>query len=157
MEKQALKSLQEEYAANSICYGCGPANRDGLHISSFVDGDTLVCEWVPEPKYQAFPGSLYGGLIGCLMDCHCNWTAAWNLMQKHGLDAPPCTVTAEYAVQFKRPTSSEHAVKLVARVVKLGNSSATIDGEMYSQGELTATCRGVFVAVKPGHPAYHRW
>ena len=24
-------------------------------------------------------------------------------------------------------------------------------------GKVTATCRGVFVAVKEGHPAYHRW
>jgi hypothetical protein len=28
---------------------------------------------------------------------------------------------------------------------------------MTSAGKLTATCRGVFVAVKEGHPAYHRW
>ena len=26
-----------------------------------------------------------------------------------------------------------------------------------ANGKVTATCRGTFVAVKPGHPAYHRW
>ena len=26
-----------------------------------------------------------------------------------------------------------------------------------ANGQVTATCRGVFVAVKEGHPAYHRW
>ena len=24
-------------------------------------------------------------------------------------------------------------------------------------GKVCATCRGTFVAVKEGHPAYHRW
>ena len=26
-----------------------------------------------------------------------------------------------------------------------------------ANGKVTATCRGTFVAVKEGHPAYHRW
>jgi hypothetical protein len=26
-----------------------------------------------------------------------------------------------------------------------------------SGGKTTATCRGVFVAVREGHPAFHRW
>ena len=26
-----------------------------------------------------------------------------------------------------------------------------------ANGKITATCRGTFVAVKEGHPAYHRW
>lgn len=150
-------SLQENYAPQSICFGCGPANEYGLHINSYPEGDALICEWMPSPRYQAFPGTLYGGLIGCLFDCHCNWTAAWHLMQKNTLDKPPCTVTAEYAVKFLRPTSSEHPLKIVARVVQSKETSATIEAEMYSQDELTATCRSVFVAVKPGHPAYHRW
>jgi phosphoribosyl-AMP cyclohydrolase len=30
------KSLQEFYAPGNACFGCGPANPDGLHIRSFV-------------------------------------------------------------------------------------------------------------------------
>jgi hypothetical protein len=26
-----------------------------------------------------------------------------------------------------------------------------------AQGKVRGTCRGTFVAVKEGHPAYHRW
>jgi acyl-coenzyme A thioesterase PaaI-like protein len=150
-------SLQEQYAAASICFGCGPANKDGLHIRSYPQDDTLICDWTPEAKYQAFPGALYGGLIGSLLDCHCNWTASWHLMHKNGLDTPPCTVTAEYTVKFMRPTPSDQPLKLVARVVQSKERSATVEGELFSGGELCATCHAVFVAVKPGHPAYHRW
>lgn len=150
-------SLQEKYAAKSICFGCGPANKDGLHISSYPENDTLVCEWTPEPKWQAFPGMLYGGLLGSLLDCHCNWTASYHLMQKNGLDAPPCTVTAQYTVKFLRPTPSDRPVRLIAKVVESKERSASVEGELYSGDDLCATCSAVFVAVKEGHPAYHRW
>jgi hypothetical protein len=34
---------------------------------------------------------------------------------------------------------------------------AVVDATLEANGKVTATCRGTFVAVKPGHPAYHRW
>ena len=34
---------------------------------------------------------------------------------------------------------------------------ATVEATIEVDGVLTSTCRGTFVAVKPGHPAYHRW
>src|SRR6476659_1432905 len=76
------QSLQEKYAPSNSCWGCGPANREGLRIRSFPKGDEVVAEWTPETKYEAFPGVLNGGIIGTLLDCHCNWTAAWHLMNK---------------------------------------------------------------------------
>jgi acyl-coenzyme A thioesterase PaaI-like protein len=157
LAEQRGKSLQEQFAPNSICFGCGPANQEGLHIRSYPEGETLVCEWMPEPKYQAFPGALYGGLVGSLLDCHCNWTASWHLMKNNGLDKPPSTVTAEYTVKFMKPTPTDRPLKLVARVVEAKERSASVKGELYSGGELCATCSAVFVAVKPGHPAFNRW
>ncbi len=103
-------SLQQQLAPKSVCYGCGPANPDGLHISSHVKDDTLVATWGPDAKYNAFPGVLYGGLIGCLLDCHCNWTAAHHLMVAGALDSLPCTVTATLDLKFFRPTPSDRAV-----------------------------------------------
>ncbi|MBM4305062.1 MAG: PaaI family thioesterase, partial [Deltaproteobacteria bacterium] len=32
-----------------------------------------------------------------------------------------------------------------------------IEATLTANGKVCATCRGTFVAVKPGHPAYHRW
>ena len=151
------KSIQETYAPNMACFGCGPANENGLHVRSFADGDEVVAVWQPQTKYEAFPGMLSGGIIGTLLDCHCNWTAAWHLMNKAGLDHPPCTVTAEYSIKLLRPTPSDKAVRLVARVVESTDDRAIVEGELIAHEKITATCRGTFVAVKPGHPAYYRW
>jgi hypothetical protein len=38
-----------------------------------------VAEFRPELHHEAFPGVLNGGIIGALLDCHSNWTAAWAL------------------------------------------------------------------------------
>lgn len=151
------QALQDAYAPASTCFGCGPANPRGLHIKSFVRGDEVVAEWMAQPHHEAFPGALNGGIIGTLLDCHCNWTAAWHLMRQAHADQPPCTVTADYAITLKRPTPSSGPVQLRARVVQAGEDRAVVEGELHAGGKLCATCRGTFVAVKPGHPAYHRW
>lgn len=151
------QSLQDHYAPHNRCFGCGPANSKGLRIKSVVSGDEVVAEWTPEPHHEAFPGMLNGGICGTLLDCHSNWTAAWHLMQKNGAQTPPCTVTAEFHVKLRKPTPSDRPVTVRARVAKSGADRATIEATLESNGTVTATCRGVFVAVKEGHPAFHRW
>ncbi len=149
--------LQEQYAPDSVCYGCGPANPQGLHVRSFADGELVVADWTPASHHEAFPGMVNGGIIGSILDCHCNWAAAWHLMGRHGLSQPPCTVTATYTIDMKRPTPSAGPLRLVARVVEANDDRCVVEGTLEAGCRITATCRGVFVAVKPGHPAYHRW
>jgi acyl-coenzyme A thioesterase PaaI-like protein len=150
-------SLQDRFAPSNRCFGCGPANDKGLRIKSVVEGDVVVADWTAEPHHEAFPGMLNGGILGALLDCHSNWTAAWHLMQRSGATTPPCTVTAEFHVKLRRPTPSDRPVHLTAKVVDSTDDRATIEATLTSDGLLCATCRGVFVAVKEGHPAYHRW
>lgn len=150
--------VQERYAPHNHCFGCGPANEKGLKVRSFpAPGGGLVAEWVPAPHHEAFDGVLNGGIIGALLDCHSNWTAAHHFMERDRLEAPPCTVTADFHVKLRRPTPSAQPLRLEAKVVASEGSSATVEATMTSGGAVTATCTGRFVAVKPGHPAFHRW
>jgi acyl-coenzyme A thioesterase PaaI-like protein len=151
------KSLQETYAPNNQCFGCGPKNDKGLRIRSFARGDELVADWQPEPHHCAFDGILNGGICGALLDCHSNWAAAHHLMKARGEATPPCTVTADFHVKLKRPTPMTGPVHLSARVVESSDDRAVIEAELSAGGKVTATCRGTFVAVTEGHPAYHRW
>ncbi len=153
----SLPSLQERFAPNSSCFGCGPANHTGLRLRSFVADKYVVAEWQPRNDHQAFPGMLNGGVIGTLLDCHSNWTAAWQLMQNNGFATPPCTVTAEYAIKLHRPTPLDLPLSLRAIAKEILPDRVFIEAELSSDGKIRATCRGVFVAVKPGHPAYHQW
>lgn len=151
-------SLQEIHAPRSICYGCGPANPDGLRIRSFPGSDgTVTATWRPAAHHAAFAGVLNGGIIGTLLDCHCNWAACWHLMQRDGLPRPPCTVTASYAIKLLRPTPMDADLELTARVVESTADRARVEGTLRAQGVECANCTGTFVAVKAGHPAFHRW
>lgn len=154
---QEKLSLQQQYSPQGICFGCGPANTKGLRINSFPSGNKVIAEWRAEDYHQAFPGVLNGGIIGALLDCHCNWTAAWHLMNQNKLDRTPCTVTAEYSIKLLKPTPADKLIRLEAEVIKSSKNSATVRGELIVDGEVCDTCEGVFVAVKEDHPAYHRW
>ena len=153
----STKSLQQEFSPNSICFGCGPANDKGLHIESFPEGDGVVAVWHAKPEHQAFPGMLNGGIIGALLDCHSNWAAAYFLMKRGGKNEPDCTVTADFHVKLLRPTPFDVPIHLKAHVVESKEDRATVEAELIANDKVCATCRGTFVAVKEGHPAYHRW
>jgi acyl-coenzyme A thioesterase PaaI-like protein len=152
-----MQSVQETFAPQNRCFGCGPANDKGLRIRSFEEGEDLVCEWRPEPHHVAFDGILNGGICGALLDCHSNWAAAIHLMKQEGASTPPCTVTADFHVQLRRPTPMDVPLQLRARVVESSGDRAVVEATLEAAGKVTATCRGTFVAVKEGHPAYHRW
>jgi hypothetical protein len=46
---------------------------------------------------------------------------------------------------------------LHAKVVESTDDRAIVEATLTANGKITATCRGTFIAVKEGHPAYHRW
>jgi acyl-coenzyme A thioesterase PaaI-like protein len=168
------RALQDAFAPNGTCFGCGPANEKGLRMRSFVRGDKVVASFRPEAFHHAFPGVLNGGIIGSLLDCHCNWTGAWALMQSRHAPKPPCTVTASYAIELMRPTPMDTELTLEAWALSIEHGRATIAGtppraargrraaggrgnKLSAKGKICATCHGTFVAVTPGHPAYHGW
>jgi acyl-coenzyme A thioesterase PaaI-like protein len=150
-------SLQDRYAPESRCFGCGPANPRGLRIGSHPAERGLIATWSPDEDHEAFEGVLNGGIIGTLLDCHSNWTAAWHLMTKRGADRPPSCVTAEYTIRLRRPTPTDRPVELRAHVVEATGDRVTVEGELRANEAVTATSVGTFVAVGPDHPAYGRW
>jgi hypothetical protein len=101
-------SLQDQWIPDSTCFGCGPANANGLRLRSFPSDEGVVAEWHPEPHHNAHPGILCGGVIGTLLDCHTGAALAWALNLRDGTsDATPLPnpfatapwATSEYVVQ----------------------------------------------------------
>lgn len=151
------ESLQQRYGPETICFGCGPANPLGLRIQSIVEGDRVVADWTPASHHEAFPGVINGGIIGALIDCHSNWTAAHHLMSERGADIPPVTVTADFSVQLRRPTPSGVPLHIEAWVIGSDDPKVTVEATLEAGGKVCATGTATFVAVEEGHPAYHRW
>ena len=51
----------------------------------------------------------------------------------------------------------DELIHLRAHVVESTDDRAVVEATLEAHGKVTATCRGTFVAVNEGHPAYHRW
>ena len=153
-------SVQETHAPTSICFGCGPANKEGLRIRSFRRDDVehgLRMTFVSEEQHQAFPGMVNGGIIGTLLDCHGNWTAAIAIMESNKMEEPPCawsqqtTVSNETSYTFTRGTNHHQ------RSYRPTSRQGSCEDGIVRGNNLCARGEGLFVAVKEGHPAYHRW
>jgi acyl-coenzyme A thioesterase PaaI-like protein len=151
-----MVAVQDRFAPNSTCFGCGPANPGGLHIKSDEEGEWLVSHFDPLPHHQAFEGDVSGGILSVLLDCHCNWTGTIALMKAKTLEQPPPTVTAELTVRMRKPTPLGPLV-VRAKAVEVKEDRVWVEGELVSGEVITATGRGLFVSVKEGHPAFHRW
>ena len=66
-------------------------------------------------------------------------------------------MTSDFHVQLRRPTPMDVPLQLRAHVVDSTDDRATVEATLEANGKVTATCRGTFVAVKEGHPAFNRW
>jgi|TARA_B100001996_G_scaffold381985_1_gene372645 acyl-coenzyme A thioesterase PaaI-like protein len=150
-------SVQEKYAPNSICFGCGPANKKGLQIKSFRTEKGLEMIFETSIEHQAFPGIINGGIISTLLDCHGNWAATMALMDQSNNDVPPCTVTASFSMKLKRPTPINTKLEVSANIENISEDRVNVNMILVADGKVCATGKGLFVAVKEGHPAYHRW
>ncbi len=154
MEEQGV---QRAFAPSSICFGCGPANERGLRINSTRCDGGLEALVRPAPEHQAFPGMIAGGIIGTILDCHGNWTAAIALMDERGDERPPTTVTASYKVDLKRPTPADADLHVVSTVVSIDDPWVEVEMILSADNKVRAKGTGRFVSVTEGHPAYHRW
>jgi len=92
-----------------------------------------------------------------LLDCHGNWTAAIALMDTQGLNEPPCTVTASYTVNLRRPTPLGEKLIITSQISEVDGDKVRVELLLEAGGKICASGKGLFVAVKEGHPAYHRW
>ena len=112
------------------CFGCGSLNARGLQIKSFWSGDEVLCAWRPEPHHIGHPGILYGGMIACVVDCHCVWTASAYAHRAAGVEMDGTLrfpyVTASLTVNYRKPVPIDSAIELRARVVEFGERKALV-------------------------------
>ena len=152
-------ALQDLAAPDGICFGCGSKNAHGLHIKSYWDTDNLhvITTHMPEPRYTGWPSLVYGGLIGCLIDCHSNWTAMANHYRAEGREAGTLPridcVTGSLGVKYLKPTPMGVLLTLKARVEGEVARKTRVLCEVYAGDILTAVGDSVFVRVDIGHLA----
>lgn len=145
-------AVQDHYPDHfSHCYGCGRLNEAGLHVRTcWTEDDETIAYFRPRPEHMALPGSVYGGLIASLIDCHSTGTAAAAIFQAEGRAfhtwPPVRCVTAALHIDYVRPTPLDALLEVRARVKELKGRKVVVSTTLSAAGEVCA--RGEVVAIR---------
>ena len=146
------RSLQEVWFPDGLCFGCGPANKQGLGLRSFASDKTVVAEWDSDEVYRSGIAVVAGGVVGTLLDCHTGAAVLNAVSLRDGrtpyVDGDPW-VTKSYTVEFHRPTPLNRRLHLVAEVSDLDDDRAQVLGSIVVGGEITATATADWRLLQP--------
>jgi acyl-coenzyme A thioesterase PaaI-like protein len=145
-------AIQDTYPEDaSHCYGCGRLNDDGIQIKTRLDSDRTFTVFEPWPSHTAFEGTVYGGLIASVIDCHSTGSAAIFALVEAGTEIgsepSPRYVTAHLEVDFLAPTPLEQMV-VVGRLVEITDRKAIVESELLVAGKVTAKGSAVLVRLR---------
>jgi len=145
------KAIQDLYPENlAHCYGCGKNNPNGFRLKTYLVGDETIALFTPGEQYTAIPGSVYGGLIASLLDCHGTGSAAAFICQAENIPLeapiPVRCVTASLKVDFKAMTPMGVELELKGKLRSLEGRKAWIDMTLTAGGTLCAT--GEMLAIR---------
>ncbi|WP_449425589.1 PaaI family thioesterase, partial [Rhodanobacter lindaniclasticus] len=132
--------------------GCGPANPQGLHLKSFIEGERTHARFSPATMYSGgYPGNVYGGMLASLLDCHGTASAAAFAYRVQGRvmgdGGPPIRfVTGSLKVDYRRPTPLGVELLIEGTLRSLEGRKAIIDLTLSAGGEVCVT--GEMVAVQ---------
>ena len=147
----AEKAVQDFYADDlAWCYGCGRLNQEGYQLKTYWDGDETVSRFTPRPYHIAIPGSVYGGLIASLIDCHGTGSAALVAYRAEGREVgegpAPRYVTASVRVDYLQPTPHGVPLEVRGRIKEIKGRKVVVEATVSANGRVTA--RGEVVAVQ---------
>ena len=145
-------AIQDTYPQDaSHCYGCGRLNDDGIQVKTRLDGDSTLTVFDPWPTHTAFEGTVYGGLIASVIDCHSTGSAAIFAMVEDGVEVgsepSPRFVTAHLEVDFLAPTPLKQ-MQVVGRLVEITDRKAVVESDLLVDGIVTAKGSAVLVRLR---------
>lgn len=144
-------AIQDLYADDlSHCYGCGKNNSSGHQLKTYLEGDETIAHFTPDAKYTALPGSVYGGLIASLLDCHGTGSAAAFYCKQKNIPLenpiPVRCVTASLKVDFKSATPMGVPLELIGKLQKIEGRKIWVTMTLSANGSICAT--GEILAIK---------
>lgn len=147
-----IKSIQDQYLhPGTLCFGCGRDNEHGLHIKSYLDGEELVCEFLPHDHHVAYPGFMNGGVIATIIDCHSIGMAVAHAYKLEGrkISEPPFIpfVTGSIHIDFIKPTPlNGKPLILRASIAEHYERKTLVKCSLHSKNIITA--RGETLAIR---------
>lgn len=145
----------QDHIPHNHCYGCGPANAQGLKLKSCWQGDTSVAVFTPQSWHAAGPGQfLNGGIIATIIDCHCICTAIADCYRREqraiGSEPNVWCVTASLKVDYLKPVPIDRPVTLQASITEISGKKAKLVCGLFSGEQECAKGQVLAIRVDPG-------
>lgn len=127
------------------CFGCGPANEEGLQLESYQQPDDRALAVTVEPpeRFRVMPGIVYGGYLASVIDCNSMWTA---MTYASPPDARPpesrpaeAYVTAQLGVEYHELSPMGVPLHVTSWVDGDIGRSVDIKTEVVANGTVTVT------------------
>lgn len=135
-------SIQDRLFPHLLCFGCGPANSQGLRLKSYATDEGVIADFLPVPHLDNGGGVLNGGIITTLLDCHGGAAVMHRAEIEDGTAG--VWVTAAIDVRFIRPIPLDQVCRLTADITSR------------DEWEMSVTTR-IHVGEKVGAAATARW
>src|SRR6478672_3902484 len=127
------------FGEDQRCFACGPKHPFGFHLEFRVEGDEVVCDFMPRDDHQGAPTIMHGGLVTTLADEVGGW-ALIALREKFGF-------TGTMTSRFPRPVRIGQMVNARARIVKESTRMMHVEVRLLQAGEECFTSTMTFVIV----------
>ncbi|MBI2723747.1 MAG: PaaI family thioesterase [Chloroflexi bacterium] len=128
-----------------LCYACGSANEQGLHMSFRREGDRTICDYTPGAYQQGYPGRMHGGVVSTMIDEAMGWAV---------YHARKWGATARLNVRFRKPVLLSEQLRIEAWITRERTRLLELRAEVRdSAGELLAEGDGIFMTLEPSMAA----
>src|SRR5215469_3746271 len=128
----------------SHCFGCGPANPQGLHLifttdTTHLDHPTAITHFQLDRNHEGPPGHIHGGIVATLLD---------EAMSKLNRPLNVLAMTRHMEVDYLRPVPLYQTLTLISRHVRRDGRKLFHQAEIQTaNGEVLARSKGLFIVV----------
>ena len=128
----------------SHCFGCGPANPQGLHLSFDIDAahpdaPTATAHIQLTNLHEGPPGYIHGGIVATLLD---------EAMSKLNRPLNVLAMTRHMEIDYLRPAPLHKPLLLVSRHLRREGRKLFHQAEIqHPDGTVLARGRGLFIII----------
>jgi len=129
-----LPGFVEEALAH--CYGCGPANPQGLHLQPKQEGDLTVVEGQPSKVHAGWDTVIHGGVLAAFLDEAAAFTAFQSFLG--------FAMTRNLNVTYLRRVHWTKPVRAEGRVKHRDEERIVVEVQVLQDGKLCTECLAEF-------------
>jgi uncharacterized protein (TIGR00369 family) len=129
----------------SHCFGCGPANPEGLHLNFTTDPIALTSTAPVQlaRNHEGPPGYIHGGIVATLLD---------EAMSKLNRPLDVLAMTRHLEIDYLRPAPLHHPLVLVSRHLNREGRKLFHQAELQdAEGTVLARAKGLFIVIDERH------